>query len=76
MCGHPGLAEKYKESCSKIRNYCVRTYKGGVYLSSAMLAGKIPNNEIPVQTTKVKVEKGTDTVKFNIDLFMWKDKYK
>ena len=52
------------------------TYKGGVYLSAAMLAGNIPNNEIPVQTTKVKVEKGTDTVKFNIDLFMWKDKYK
>ena len=54
----------------------MRTYKGGVYLSVAMLAGEIPNNEIPIQPKKVKGEKGTDKGQFNIDSFMWKYKYK
>ena len=47
-----------------------------MYLSVAMLAGEIPNNEIPIQPKKVKGEKGTDKGQFDIDLFIWKDKYK
>ena len=54
----------------------MRTYKGGVYLSVSMLAGKIPNNEITVQLTKVKGEKGNDKGQFDIDIFIWKEKYK
>ena len=54
----------------------MRTYIGGVYLSSAMLSGEMLNDEMPVQPTKVKGEKGANTGQFNIDLFMCKDKYK
>ena len=41
-----------------------------------MLAVKMPNNNITVQLTKVKDKKGNEMGEFNIDLFMWKEKYK
>ena len=75
-CDHPGLAAKYKYSCSKISNYCVRTYKDGVYLSSDMLTVKTPGNKMPFQPTKGKGNKGNNTSQFDIDIFRWKNKYK
>ena len=41
-----------------------------------MIASKIPSNDMPVQPTNMKAEEGTNAGQFNIDLFMWKDKYK
>ena len=41
-----------------------------------MLARDMPNNEMPIQPTKVKGKKGTFTGQFDIDIFMWKEKYK
>ena len=50
----------------------MRTYKGGVCLSAAMLDRDMPINNMSVQTTKDKGKEGTNTGQFDIDLFMQK----